>query len=149
MHRRRESATGPYSPFPLRTAQEPVHATPHVSEVRFHGRNRRCYPSPVGRRCAAPGGADSEILDLPVRMGGLGAVVDHEALGQSIEDWEVDVEVDAHVQAQALIAPTLRHEREAAPDRIVRGDRPARTDAQPKLKFGVVRSVCQPSRDDG
>ena len=57
-------------------------------------------------------------LDLPVGVLGLGAPIEREAPGQPVEDRQVEVEVDAEIEAQPLVAAAFGHQREPARDRI-------------------------------
>src|SRR6202020_270488 len=56
---------------------------------------------------------DLQVLDLTVGVPRLAANVDHRAAGQPVEDRQVDVEANAAIEAQTLVAPALGRERDA------------------------------------
>src|ERR1700737_1933114 len=59
------------------------------------------------------------LADLPVGRRSLGEGVDDACGGQALVDWQIDVESDGEIEAEALIAPAFGHQRDAPRDRIL------------------------------
>src|SRR5690606_11311401 len=61
---------------------------------------------------------DAEIADLPVGVGRLVTLADHQARTQLAEDRQVDVEAYRQVEAQALVAAAFRRKRDTEIHRL-------------------------------